>query len=681
MAPRIDRNQPNTPLNRNDRQPDNPARTANNQTTAGNVGAAGRRAAFAALGSQQKDRIERLYGAGAAGLSTIRDIRLGAATKQANIAFAREYQAQLKALGNPGASGAPQNLIEVSQRAETAYRNALSAEGFTPADVRGTSVVKTADFLRSEASRPGDFTTLSPSQIDARVAAGDPPQYFVRIMDKGYLSKPTAQLSNPNSPHLWMATPEEIAGAKLDGFETMKRVGFSDSYIAGLQAKGKTPSDFVLVLTEARGVGGQKPPTWDNVLDAARNHQDFARFQRTFNNPNFVSQVQSPDYKARFEDMNARGLTDVQYARTLPKAERGAFLFRNEMNRVLGVNEFFTGNGRTERTDGRNQGVGVREILGRNDQVASMQRNTYVELSETGKTDLRAVDNVPTISDNPLRLRSEMRTGALAGGGVSAATTLYQIFNQPGPVDYGNAAQTLVSNTALGTTVGALSAGGERVVGRGIENFLERSAGAQRGIDRLFTNGAARNVASRLAGNQTAGITSQTFNSTVRTVAGRIGGAGVVGGVVNGAFSAYDQIGAYKRGEVTGSQAVGTVVGETSVGIGAGLSGAAAGAAIGSIIPGAGTIVGGVIGFGVGLAAGYFADKGLRGLGVDKAIASGVTATIDAGARAVGQVQEFGREAANAVGNTVDSARNAVGNVANNVGNAVSGGLKSMFGW
>lgn len=648
MAPKVEQNRTNRTHFH-----DNPPRRAVKPPVVSkpptDEGSAAKRADLTAYGNQQKDRIERLYGAGAASVSTMRDIRLAGATKQANRAYARTYQNELKALGDPASSAnPPKNLIDVSLRAETAYRTELGKEGFTPSDVRGTSVVKTADFLRTEAKRPGDFTTLSPSQIKARVAAGEQPQYFVRVMEKSRLSAADAHLSNPNSPHVWLATPEEIAGAKLDGFETMKRVGFSDSYIAQLKASGKTPSDFTLVISEARGVKGQKPPTWNNVLDAAKAHPDFAIFQRKFSDPNFFNKVQSPDYKARFEEMNRLNLRDVQYSRTLPKDERGAFLFRDRMNRKLGVNEFFTGNGRTERTDGRNQGVGVREILGRNDQVSSMQRTTYAELSETGKTNLKITDNTPTIADNPLRLRGEMRTGAAAGGAISAVASLPQVFGQASNGDYSGAAKTLATNTAFGSGVGALSSGGERIVGRQIENALGRSNLAQQGIDRLFTNGAARNVVGRLAQTEASSLTSQTFGTTTRTIAGRIGGAGVIGGVVNGAFSAYDQIGAYKRGEVSGSQAIGTVTGEAAVGVGAGLAGAAAGAAIGSIIPGAGTIVGGVIGFGVGVAAGYLADKGLRGLGVDKAIAKGVTATIDAGSRLAGAVQRRGSQAVQA---------------------------------
>ena len=621
-------------------------------------------------GSNQRDRLERLYGAGTGGIGTFNDIRLARATNNADAAYMQTFQSELNSLKNPATSvNPPANLIEVAARAENAYRTELAKSGFTPSDVRGSSVFKAADFLRTQANAPGDFTTLSPQTIRDRIAGNQPTEYFVRIMDKNYLSGAGAKLSGPGSPHVWVATPEEVAGAKLDGFETMKRVGFSDQYINSLAAKGKTPSDFVLVVAESRGTNNNQLPIWDNIIGAAKNHPDFQPFQRKFNDANFWNQVQNQDYKGRFEEMNRLGLTERQYAQTLPRDERGAFLARDLMNKKLGVNEFFAADGRTARTDGRNSGYGVREFLIQNDPVASMQRSTFIELGDTGKTNLDATNVAPTIANNPLRLGSEMRNGALIGGATSAVTSLPEVFDRAQNGDYLGAATTLATNTALGTSVGAFSAGGERIVGRGFENALGNSRLANNLIDRTFANSGARNVVSRFAQTEASNLSSSTFNSTVRQFAGRVGGAGVGGGVVNGGFAAYDQIGAYNRGEVTASQAIGTVTGEAAVGVGAGMAGAAAGAAIGSIIPGAGTIVGGVIGFGVGMAAGYLADKGLRGLGVNTLIAQGVTAGIDAVSNA-----------ASSVSNTVSEAANNLADGAKNLMSGAASKLSSIFG-
>jgi hypothetical protein len=70
------------------------------------------------------------------------------------------------------------------------------------------------------------------------------------------------------------------------------------------------------------------------------------------------------------------------------------------------------------------------------------------------------------------------------------------------------------------------------------------------------------------------------------------------------------------------------------------------------------------------VAAGYLADKGLRGLGVDKAIASGVTTAIDKGA----ELAAAGKKAVEEIG------RSAVGAASNAVGGAVTS-LAHAFGW
>jgi hypothetical protein len=323
------------------------------------------------------------------------------------------------------------------------------------------------------------------------------------------------------------------------------------------------------------------------------------------------------------------------------------------MDGLLGVNEYFTNDGRTARTDGRNGTYGVREFLIDNTELGEMRRNTFVDLNETGTTNLRAVENAPVISNNPLRLRSEMRSGGIAGGAISAVTSLPQVFDQVGSGDYLGAATTLVTNTGVGTTVGAFSAAGERIIGNSVDDALGRFG-------------------------------TSALSSTSRQVVGRVAGGSAVGGIVNGVFSSIDQIGAYNRGEVTGSQAIGTVTGEVAVGMGAGLAGAAAGAAIGSIIPGAGTIVGGVIGFGVGLAVGYLADKGLRGLGVNTAIASGVTWAIDNAPKAFNAATNFVGEqidnVTSTVSNIAEQATTAVTETVNNLASGAVNTLRSVFG-
>jgi hypothetical protein len=543
-------------------------------------------------------------------------------------------------------------MVEVSLRAESAYRASLAREGFTPLDVRGASVVKAADFLRAQSQTNGDFTTLSPQQIQQRIAANQETGYFVRILDSSHLNAPNARLSRPDSPHTWVAAPEEIAGARLDTFETMRRVGYSDNYIDWIRtevaAGRKNLSDFTLVITEAGGTGGATPPSWDILTNRAQTHPGFVDYPT--HDAGFWRDVQNLDYRSELAKFKA---DEPGYLRGLTEGERDVFNARRKMDGLLGVNEYFTNDGRTARTDGRNGTYGVREFLVDNTDLRTMQRNTFVSLNETGTTNLRTVETAPTIADNPLRLRSEMRTGGITGGAISAVTSLPQIFDQARQGDYLGATTTLATNTGLGTGVGAFSAAGERIIGNSVDDALGRFG-------------------------------TSALTGTSRQVIGRVAGGSAIGGIVNGAFSAYDQIGAYNRGEVTGSQAIGTVTGEVAVGMGAGLAGAAAGAAIGSIIPGAGTIVGGVIGFGVGLAAGYLADRGLRGLGVNTAIASGVTWAIDNAPRAVNAATNFVGEQINNVASTVSNvAEQATTAVRDTVGNLASGAvnsLRSVFG-
>lgn len=88
---------------------------------------------------------------------------------------------------------------------------------------------------------------------------------------------------------------------------------------------------------------------------------------------------------------------------------------------------------------------------------------------------------------------------------------------------------------------------------------------------------------------------------------GATSAGGIVGGVIEGGMSLWNNGNAYANGEITGGQAVANTLVDTGVGVGAGMAGAAAGAALGSIIPGAGTLVGAGLGFLGGMAGSYLA--------------------------------------------------------------------------
>lgn len=232
----------------------------------------------------------------------------------------------------------------------------------------------------------------------------------------------------------------------------------------------------------------------------------------------------------------------------------------------------------------------------------------------------RTTGPTPTNPNREANAQS-MRRGAVVGGAAAAGMSTVRALSD-GRIT-GQEAAGIAVDAGVGVATG--TAGG--LVERGVARAVDRAAGQ---------------------------AIQQNAGATARVMGGRLAGAGVAGAVVGAGFSAVDQIGAYQRGEVTGSQAVGRVTAEAATGLAAGAAGAAAGAAIGSIIPVAGTVVGGVVGFGVGMAAGYLADRGLRAAGVTDAIAGGVTSAIDAGGRALNSAGEtvsgWGRSLAGAFG-------------------------------
>jgi len=233
-----------------------------------------------------------------------------------------------------------------------------------------------------------------------------------------------------------------------------------------------------------------------------------------------------------------------------------------------GANQIYTGDGTTLRDDGRNRGVGGQEMFIDSVPLREQPRTSFMPMRDTGLSDGSTpldvrpkINNVVDVPHAPT-MRGEIKGGSIAGAGISAAFSLPQVFDQARRGDYTGAATTFAVNTGTGAAVGGVSAAGERIVGRGIETALTRSNLVGGGLERLYTNGAARNVVGRLAQTEASTMSSQTFSTALRTVGGRIGGAGVIGGLVSGGFSAYDQIGAYRRGEVRGAQAFGTATGE-----------------------------------------------------------------------------------------------------------------------
>lgn len=639
---------------------------------------------YGVYGDQQRDRLERLLGAGAAYSSNNLYGFRGKAFQDASLAYHRVMQEGLKNFSaNP-------DLAQLTRQARAEYENVLKSRGISPQEAPNFSIVNQLNMLDAESSRTGGFYTLDSKTMQTLVASEQNPKVFVRMLwtgERNAKSNFRLAIDNPDA-HLaffdpvsrqgktiaWSTTPEDLMGSRLDYQEVMRRIGWTEPQIAGAD-----PAQYKLVVFTEEAAVNLRLPTNENIITTARtDDQNFKPFPKTDND--FWQKVLQFDYESSLQDAQRLGFDRDNYktyTKTLPPDQASIANARYQMEYSMGVNPLFSGDALTKRPDLINNRVGGREFITDNltdgaslFEMSKKGQIAFVDLQDhnvTAKTPIALTETpitAPTFTSRQM-LISETRTGGIMGGAFSAATSLYQIFGEGQEMD----AATFAGYTALGTGVGSFSAAGEQIIGNRIASSLSRSNLMDRGLSSLYNNGAARTFISRFGGTEASSITSATFKSTARTIAGRIGGAGIVGGIVNGAFSAYDQIGAYNRGEVTASQAIGTVTGEAAVGVGAGLAGAAAGAAIGSIIPGAGTIVGGVIGFGVGMVAGYLADKGLRGLGVNTMIADGVTSLIDGGAEVV-----------NTVSNAVNDAGEAIGNFADDVGGAISGGLRSIFG-
>ncbi|MBC7796467.1 MAG: hypothetical protein H7Z37_06320 [Pyrinomonadaceae bacterium] len=630
-------------------------------------------------GEQKRDQIERLYGAGAAGISLLNTVGLAkaaTATENANNAYKQtfnsefdkfsQYAAKVQDNKQDVADGKPprhdvsnydgaKNYIEVTRRAETAYRGELSKAGLRPSDVNGTSAVKALDFMTAEANNRNGLSSLSGDQIRARVQNGENPTYIVRLVENKYLDIAESRLTGAGKQNAWVATADELAGAKGDLFETMKRIGYSDSDIDWARTRIKNgevaPSDWSLAIMETDGTRGRTTPTWDAIIDKARTNSSFNDFD--FNDPKFVDSVKNFEFdgKTYADHANAKGwktpIDDyIAGLKGMPAEKAEALRARFEIENKFGANPLYTGDGTTLRPDAQNGKVGAREFFVDNIPLREQQRTSFMPMRDTGlSTNPNSLEVRPRVNDvvgvpRTSTLGGEMRAGGLAGAGISTVTSLPQIFDQARSGDYLGAGQTLVTNAGTGAIVGSGSAAGERFVSKGIEQGLTRS-GTQ-----IVSSNAARQVVSRVAGSS------------------------IVGGIVNGGFSAYDQIGAYNRGEVTGSQAIGTITGEVGIGLAAGATGAAAGAAIGSIVPIAGTAVGAVVGFVVGVGVGMATDAALRYGGVDKMVAHNVTAAIDRGSELVGR-------ASNAVSGAVSSVADGARNLASGAVNRLS----SVFGW
>ncbi len=487
-----------------------------------------------------------------------------------------------------GAADAPKDLVELNKTANKAYTDSLAKKGLAPVDSYQNNVQKTADILTDKASRPGEPRTVSPEEVKLRIQKGTQPEFLARVLNEKYLSDPNrAKLTG--SEKAWMTPVEDISGLKLNKDGIREAVGFTQQDIANANAKGDKPT---LLTVKSGDMKGVTAPTWDEMTKLAKGNSDFSQFSQTDLEgarkiSDFDPKTGKSEYQNHLEKAKTGGFVDdkgyidpKKYAETLPPAEKNAFLARNQMEKTFGANPLYDGTGATRTPDGK---VGVREVLAQNSKVTDLPRHAFVELNDgTQKTKTLA-----NIFDGPGVSRSEIKggaaTGAIISGGLSAVENAGAVWR--GEKTVGDAVLDTTKDTAVGAGTGVATAVAENYAGRAITNVI----------------GAGE--------------------TALGTAARRVGGSGVAGALVSGGIATIDNVAKYRNGEISGSRAIGNIAGEVAVGTSSALAGAAAGAALGSIVPGAGTVVGAAVGF----AAGYLADKGLRGLGVDKAIADGVT--------------------------------------------------------
>lgn len=262
-----------------------------------------------------------------------------------------------------------------------------------------------------------------------------------------------------------------------------------------------------------------------------------------------------------------------------------------------------------------------------------------------------------------MTLRSTARTG-ITGGLVGGATeTLTQLWDNGFDVrklDGGKIAR----EAGLGAVSDVAGEFVERGSSRVVSNLAEKAINF--GLNRGFINSAddvGKNLAQRVLSRAIPSLTT----SDPRLISSNVGkfvGAGVSGGVIGGGIETVRQWGNLQD-DTKAADAVGSIAAQAAVGVAAGVAGAQIGAMIGTAIPipGVGTVAGAAIGFAVGY--------GVSKLGIDKAIASGVSKF----ASATG----LDHAAASAT-RGISNAASAVGDAASSAFSGAASKLSSIFG-
>ncbi len=537
--------------------------------------------------------------------------------------------AQLKT--NPANANTPMSLTEVANKAGHQYRAAVGEFGFKTGDIPRPNPFRAADFLTSYAGDgSGPMTRVSPDALQSRINNGAPAgDYLTRMTGEKYMMTPDAVLSP--SPRAWSAPLDEVAGYRLNSKEMFGAFGLTSN----------TPPDSQRIAV----VNGKDFPVvaanWDNMTETAKvkGATDPASALAPFakNGDAFWKNVQGLDYQGALKDMTAKGVDAKTYAADLNAKTPGSgdiFTARAGMDAELGVNKWFEGKGLVaypDKTPGaREFGVGEKPIaLGEKLPNGQYPEVDFVKVNATGDKGVTSPTAAPVeegvkVPNAPNTLKTEVRNGAAFGAVVGFGESTYHAYNDvmSGKTTVGDAALKVGEKTVEGAVVGGGS-------------------------------GAIANVSTRAL--------NAAIGQEARTAAGQMSrsafGGGVAGGVVNAGFAAAQNYDAWQKGEISGANYTGKIVGEAAVGVAAGVAGAYAGAAIGSFIPipVVGTVAGAAVGFAVGMGVDWVARQG----GVDKMVGNAVEGTINAASQAVDTVK----------------------NAASNFVSGAASKLTSIFGW
>ncbi len=327
---------------------------------------------------------------------------------------------------------------------------------------------------------------------------------------------------------------------------------------------------FSTISTEQNQTENLTNRAWRDLINLAREHNDFKEFRRQ--PENFWQQVRQMSetrivkdnagretrtasrFNELLEKMQSKNLSPREFAQTLPPNERAVFKACYQLSQTFGANLF--NNGATPNEAAQTK---FSEIPTDTSRAAVLREGKFILPGAT--------------------TRGEMLFGAKSAALLGASILTPQNFkgSASGNPAMQNTALPTASPTALGSAAGA--------------SLIVPETSAARGL----TNAASE-------------------NTTNTNAARRDGGTAIGGALISGAFASIDNHKNLDYREIGDSRAKGSVFGEGS-GFAAGATGAMFGAAVGTVIPGAETVVSGVLGFVSSVVVGVDIDQGLRWLG------------------------------------------------------------------